>query len=123
MATVKPIKKLFLLWKDLLSEGKDTQADTWVRKKEDIWAVQVREKVSGGRPKLESVKPVREIRPEPKPEPVEKVSASTVDRRIKSIEAALKRLTTNYTDGLLAEPVYKDLRAKYTEELKKLKDF
>ncbi len=117
------IKKLFLLWKDLLSEGKDTQAGMWVRKREDIWAVQVREKVPGGRPKPESVKPVREIRPEPKPEPVEKVSVSAVDRRIKSIEAALKRLTNNYSDGLLAEPVYKDLRAKYTEELKKLKGF
>ena len=58
-----------------------------------------------------------------KPEPEEKPVVFTAQMRIKSIEAAIERLTKNYNDGLLAEPVYKDLKSKYTEELKKLRGF
>jgi hypothetical protein len=47
----------------------------------------------------------------------------TEEKRMKLIEAAIGRLAKNYADGLLAEPVYRDLRTKYTEELKKLRGF
>ena len=65
--------------------------------------------------------PVIEPRPvvQPEPEPV----VYSVQMRIKSIEAAIGRLSKNYDDGLLAEPVYKDLKAKYKEELQKLRGF
>jgi septum site-determining protein MinD len=64
-------------------------------------------------------------RPEPKPrvEPEPEPVVYSVQMRIKSIEAAIGRLTKNYDDGLLAEPVYKDLKAKYEEELQKLRGF
>lgn len=115
--------KLFLLWKDLLFEKEETTIDLWRRKREDLWAGDIGEEIPKEKPK-----PVREVRPELKPRPIEKisvpkVSVPTVNKRIKSIETALERLTKNYADGLLAEPVYKDLRAKYTEELRKLKGF
>jgi septum site-determining protein MinD len=75
-------------------------------------------------PKLEPVIEQEPIpRPEPKPEPEVGPVVYTVQMRIKSIEAAIERLTKNYNDGLLAEPVYKDLKGKYTEELKKLRGF
>ncbi len=107
---------LFSLWKDRPFEKKMTKVDQWKRKGGELWASDIKEKVPKKKPK-----PVKEVRPEP--ELVEKPVRYTAKTRQKSIKAALAKLTKNYKDGLLAEPVYKDLRAKYTEELKKLKGF
>ena len=129
------IKMLFSLWKDLLFEKEETKVELWRRRKKDLWAGDITEKIPKERPrpvkevrpepepKPAYVKPVKEVRPEPEPEPVEEVSVPTAEKRIKLIEAAIGRLAKNYADGLLAEPVYRDLRAKYTEELKKLRGF
>ncbi|MBU2559609.1 AAA family ATPase [archaeon] len=59
----------------------------------------------------------------PKAPAEEKPVVYSIQMRVKSIEAAMDRLTKNYRDGLLAEPVYMDLKAKYREELRKLKGF
>jgi len=104
------------LWKDRPFEKKKTKVDQWKRKGGELWASDIKEKVPKKKPK-----PVKEVRPEP--ELVEKPVRYTAKTRQKSIKAALAKLTKNYKDGLLAESVYKDLRAKYTEELKKLKGF
>jgi septum site-determining protein MinD len=76
------------------------------------------------RPRPEPVPrhPVQQA-PKVEPEPQEAPVVYSIQMRIKSIGAAMDRLTKNYNDGLLAEPVYKDLKAKYKEELKKLKGF
>lgn len=137
------VNLLFSLWKDLLFRKEETKVEQWKRKGDEIWAGRIREKAPEERPTPAYVKPAEAARPEPepvpepklrpkpepkpepepRPEPVAEPVVYTVQIRIKSIEAAIERLTKNYKDGLLTEPVYRDLKAKYTEELKKLRGF
>lgn len=142
---------LFSLWKDLLFEKEETKIEQWQRRGEEVWAGRVRPQIPTGEleqaieigapPELRpehkhevELRPAPEFRPRPEPpaqqpapkvepEPEEAPVVYSVQMRIKSIEAAMGRLTKNYNDGLLAEPVYKDLKAKYKEELRKLKGF
>ena len=143
---------MFSMCKDLLFEKEETKVEQWQRKGEEAWAGRVRPQIPTREleqaieisplPELRpehgrevELKPGPEFRPRPmprppvqpspkvEPEPEEAPVVYSMQMRINSIEAAMDRLTENYNDGLLAEPVYKDLKAKYKEELKKLKGF
>jgi MinD-like ATPase involved in chromosome partitioning or flagellar assembly len=139
------VNMLISLWKDILFEKEETKIEQWQRRGEEVWAGRVSPQMPlrgmeepieiSAPPELKpeyepeiALRPEMEIRPASRPEPIVRPKRRPEPEPIvqpepKSIEAAIERLSKNYKDGLLAEPVYKDLKVKYKEELKKLRGF
>lgn len=141
---VAKAKQLLSVWRDLLFEKEEPKIAGWKKKSEDLWAHDIKKsvvekkskpKIVEPAPKVRTVpitapEPVTEFEPElepepeivPEPETLHKFPKYKVRKRIESLEIAIDKLRKNYVDGLMTEPVYKDLKEKYTDELVKLKN-